>query len=66
MVVFRREGVRMMPWYLLACLLWGFVGLLVATFLLELLPIQAWSLGKAVLLVAVESWSFQSRKSPSA
>lgn len=52
----------MVPWYLLACLLWGFIGLLVATFLLELLPIQSWSLGKAVLLVAVGFLVFPASK----
>jgi hypothetical protein len=43
----------MMPWYLSAVLLWGLLGLLVATFFIELFPIGSWSLGKAGFLVAL-------------
>jgi hypothetical protein len=62
MVVFRREGLRMVPWYLLACLLGIFVGLLVATFLIELLPIRSWSLGKALFLIVLGFLVFPASK----
>ncbi|MGD1096788.1 MAG: hypothetical protein ABSB35_32945 [Bryobacteraceae bacterium] len=53
MVVFRREGLRMAPWYLAAFLLWTFLGVLLVTFVAASLPLRSWNWGKAGFVAGV-------------